>query len=140
MSMMSRTALTSGRAVRLMAAAAAATALVSFGTTTASAAPREAAAYGNCPVGSFCLYNLGEGGGDMCSWTESDANTHEDNCFLANKNSNGTYWLVRSVYNNTGVTVEYYTATEFNSRVGSTTAHNSGNLAGTYTVGSLKFE
>ncbi|MGW4563541.1 peptidase inhibitor family I36 protein [Streptomyces sp. NPDC004561] len=100
--------------------------------TAAPATPVRAAAY-NCTTGYFCIYDNWNGGGTRCQWSQrSKANTADD-CSFIQKGRN-----VRSVWNGTGHRVQYYTQTNYHSRVGSTGAVTGGNLQGSYQIRSFK--
>jgi hypothetical protein len=79
------------------------------------------------------MYSDWNGGGTRCQWpNERKANT-ADNCSFIQNGHN-----VRSVWNATGHRVQYYTGTNYNSRVGSTHAGQGGNLQGNYQIRSFK--
>ncbi|MCX5206111.1 peptidase inhibitor family I36 protein [Streptomyces sp. NBC_00237] len=87
----------------------------------------------NCSPGYFCIYSEWNGGGTRCQWSqERKANTADDCSFIQQGHN------VRSVRNSTGHRVQYYTGTNYNSRVGSTPAGQEGNLQGSYQIRSFK--
>jgi hypothetical protein len=100
--------------------------------TAAPAVSSNLAAY-NCASGHFCIYSDWNGGGTRCQWSQpSKANTADDCSFIQRRQN------VRSVWNGTGHRVQYYTHTNYNSRVGSTPAVAGGNLQGSYQIRSFK--
>ncbi|GGZ45278.1 peptidase inhibitor family I36 protein [Streptomyces subrutilus] len=114
-----------------LASFAAAVALGIAPMASAAAAP-PARAY-SCAQGHFCIYSDWNGGGTRCQWSQqSKANTADD-CSFIQRGQN-----VRSVRNNTGHRVQYYTQTNFHSRVGSTPSGGEGNLQGNYQIRSFK--
>lgn len=116
-----------------LVSAALAAAFASVPTATATpAAPVGPAAY-NCTAGYFCIYSDWDGGGTRCQWSQaSKANTADDCSFIRNGRN------VRSVWNGTGRRKQYYTQTNYHSRVGSTPAGAGGNLQGSYQIRSFK--
>ncbi|MFH8681709.1 peptidase inhibitor family I36 protein [Streptomyces lydicus] len=119
---------------RFPSSAIAAAALVTaLGVTpTASAAPARAAAY-RCSPGYFCIYSDWNGGGTRCQWSQSSKANTADDCSFIQRGQN-----VRSVWNNTGHRVQYYTQTNYHARVGSTPSGAGGNLQGSYQIRSFK--
>jgi hypothetical protein len=114
-------------------AAAFATALGTGPTAIAAPAASSSLSAYNCTSGYFCIYSDWNGGGTRCQWSQpSKANTADD-CSFIQRGQN-----VRSVWNGTGHRVQYYTHTNYNSRVGSTPAVAGGNLQGSYQIRSFK--
>jgi hypothetical protein len=98
----------------------------------ASVTPTAAAAY-RCDPGHFCIYSGWNGGGKRCQWrARSKANTADDCSFIRQGAK------VRSVWNGTGRRVQYYTGTNYKSRIGSTPPGAGGNLQGNYQIRSFK--
>ncbi|MYX08086.1 peptidase inhibitor [Streptomyces sp. SID8375] len=124
------------RRLHSLALAATALAAAAFGTApTAQATPTESAglaAY-NCSSGYFCIYSDWNGGGTRCQWSQASKANTADDCSFIQRGQN-----VRSVWNNTGHRVQYYTQTNYHARVGSTPAHAGGNLQGSYQIRSFK--
>ncbi|MDQ0796263.1 peptidase inhibitor family I36 protein [Streptomyces sp. B1I3] len=123
-------------------ALAAATITLAFGlgtgaaTATATAtddAARVAPAAFSCSPGNFCMYSDWNGGGTRCQWPDERKANTADNCSFIQRGEN-----VRSVWNATGHRVQYYTGTNYNSRVGSTPSGQGGNLQGSYQIRSFK--
>lgn len=111
-------------------AASAATATIrSAGVSVA--APDGALAY-DCPSGWFCIYSDWNGGGTRCRWSQASKANTADDCSFIQRGQN-----VRSVWNGTGHRVQYYTQTNYNSRVGSTASVAGGNLQGSYQIRSF---
>lgn len=100
--------------------------------TAAPAAPTGTAAY-NCSPGYFCIYSGWNGSGTRCQWSQSRLANTADNCSFIQSGQN-----VKSVWNKTGHRVQYYTHTNYNSRVGSTPSGQGGNLQGSYQIRSFK--
>ncbi|MFD9289425.1 peptidase inhibitor family I36 protein [Streptomyces sp. NPDC060030] len=98
---------------------------------TRSAAP--AAAFTRCTHGYFCAFAGWNGEGTRCQWTAREMRNTADNCSFIREGRN-----VLSVWNKTEHRVQYYTQTNFNSRVGSTLAGQGGNLQGSYQIRSFK--
>ncbi|MFF8596711.1 peptidase inhibitor family I36 protein [Streptomyces sp. NPDC015220] len=123
------------RHIKSLAVAAAAFA-AAIGTgpavTAAPAAGGNLAAY-NCTSGYFCIYSDWNGGGTRCQWSQASKANTADNCSFIQRGKN-----VLSVWNGTGHRVQYYTHTNYNSRVGSTAAATGGNLQGSYQIRSFK--
>lgn len=120
-------AITSAALLAALGAASSATA-----APTAPTAPARPAAY-SCSPGYFCIYSDWDGGGTRCQWSQpSKANTADDCSFIRNGQN------VRSVWNGTGQRKQYYTQTNYHSRVGSTSAGAGGNLQGSYQIRSFK--
>ncbi|AOP48173.1 peptidase inhibitor family I36 protein [Streptomyces lydicus] len=116
-----------------IAAAALVTALgVTPTASAAPAAPARAAAY-RCSPGYFCIYSDWNGGGTRCQWSQSNKANTADDCSFIQRGQN-----VRSVWNNTGHRVQYYTQTNYHARVGSTPSGAGGNLQGSYQIRSFK--
>jgi hypothetical protein len=122
---------------RIRSLAVAAVALVAaLGVVpTASAAPEASgsrAAY-RCTPGYFCIYSDWNGGGTRCQWSQARKANTADDCSFIQRGHN-----VRSVRNDTGHRVQYYTRTNYHGRVGSTPSHAGGNLQGNYQIRSFK--
>jgi len=98
---------------------------------TAPAAP--AAAFARCTHGYFCAFDGWNGEGTRCQWSAREMRNTADNCSFIRNGKN-----VLSVWNKTEHRVQYYTQTNFNSRVGSTLAGQGGNLQGNYQIRSFK--
>ncbi|GGV36852.1 peptidase inhibitor family I36 protein [Streptomyces spectabilis] len=98
---------------------------------TAQADATSPAGYDNCPAGYICFYSEKDGNGQKCQWSASNTNTRP----MCSWMRDGTN--TRSVYNRTNSRFHYYHNANYVNRIGSTTAGNRGNLAGTYTIGSL---
>lgn len=117
-------------------AVAAVAVVTAFGvapTATAShTASTRLAAY-NCAPGHFCIYSDWNGGGTRCQWSAARKANTADDCSFIQRGQN-----VRSVWNATGHRVQYYTGTNYQSRVGSTPAGAGGNLQGSYQIRSFK--
>ncbi|MFJ5225009.1 peptidase inhibitor family I36 protein [Streptomyces sp. NPDC088400] len=101
-------------------------------TDRAGATNSAQAAY-SCSPGNFCIYSDWNGGGTRCQWSDSRKANTADNCSFIQRGQN-----VRSVWNATGHRVQYYTQTNYHSRVGSTPAGQGGNLQGNYQIRSFK--
>ncbi|MFF4080984.1 peptidase inhibitor family I36 protein [Streptomyces sp. NPDC001777] len=101
--------------------------------TAASGAARSARASFSCSPGYFCIYSDWNGGGTRCQWSDRQRANTADDCSFIQRGQN-----VRSVWNATGHRVQYYTQTNYNSRVGSTPAGSGGNLQGNYQIRSFK--
>jgi hypothetical protein len=114
------------RKVNTVIAAVAAAVLV------ASAAPAADVDY-PCTPGYFCIYSDWNGGGTRCQWSRSEKANTADDCSFIQRGKN-----VRSVRNRTEHRVQYYTMTNYHSRVGSTLAGQGGNLQGNYQIRSFK--
>ncbi|MFF1459740.1 peptidase inhibitor family I36 protein [Streptomyces sp. NPDC058330] len=120
--------------MKRITAFAAATLALAFGLVVpAQAAPAAPAPAYNCTSGYFCIYSDWNGGGTRCQWSQSKKANTADDCSFIQRGQN-----VRSVWNGTGHRVQYYTATNYNSRIGSTTAVSGGNLQGNYQIRSFK--
>ncbi|WP_221348101.1 peptidase inhibitor family I36 protein [Streptomyces beigongshangae] len=117
----------------LAVTALAAAVLTGPAATAAPAASGNRAAYNNCPSGYFCIYSDWNGGGTRCQWSQANKANTADDCSFIQRGQN-----VRSVWNKTGHRVQYYTQTNYNSRVGSTPAGNGGNLQGNYQIRSFR--
>jgi len=119
-------------------AAAVVTGPAAAAAPTASGAPGVTGAAGNraaynCTHGYFCIYSDWNGGGTRCQWSQSSKANTADDCSFIQRGQN-----VRSVWNRTGHRVQYYTQTNYNSRVGSTPADAGGNLQGSYQIRSFR--
>ncbi|MFD8824973.1 peptidase inhibitor family I36 protein [Streptomyces sp. NPDC059605] len=103
--------------------------------TVASDTARSAGARASfsCSPGYFCIYSDWNGGGTRCQWSDKQRANTADDCSFIQRGQN-----VRSVWNATGHRVQYYTRTNYNSRVGSTPAGSGGNLQGNYQIRSFK--
>ncbi|MER6011241.1 peptidase inhibitor family I36 protein [Streptomyces bluensis] len=122
---------------RIRSFAVAASALVTVlgvvpAANAAPAAPESRAAY-NCSPGYFCIYSGWNGGGTRCQWSSARRANTADDCSFIRRGQN-----VRSVWNGTGHRKQYYTGTNYQSRVGSTPAGAGGNLQGNYQIRSFK--
>ncbi|MDT0342322.1 peptidase inhibitor family I36 protein [Streptomyces litchfieldiae] len=102
-----------------------------FGAGLATA-PGAAAAYADCSSGAICFFSEKDGGGSRCQYYNDTPRTSCD--FM---NDGRTTW---SVYNRSAVRVHYYMDANYGRRIGSTLSGVSGNLSGSYTVGSVCFE
>lgn len=128
------------------AASATETAPTSVATEAASAAvplsvaPGERAGFGDdvgtaeyrdCPSGSICFWNGQDGAGLRCTF----GTNYPDVLAACSWMANGV--IPNSVYNNSSYRYHYYLDANYRSRIGSTTAGDSGNLSGRYLIGSL---
>ncbi|MFF3395457.1 peptidase inhibitor family I36 protein [Streptomyces sp. NPDC002669] len=120
-------------ALGLATGPAAAVAAANGNDTAASGATRSARASFSCSPGYFCIYSDWNGGGTRCQWSDRQRANTADDCSFIQRGQN-----VRSVWNATGHRVQYYTQTNYNSRVGSTPAGSGGNLQGNYQIRSFK--
>lgn len=113
-----------GRLAGVLAVAAVGSAVVA--APVASAAPAW-----ECSANYICFYVGSDGTGKRCQYSQSNAQADEE-C---------SWGLVkpRSVRNRSDNRVHYYAQHDFEDRIGSTVAGDQGNLAGTYTIRSLKF-
>ncbi|MFM9610589.1 peptidase inhibitor family I36 protein [Streptomyces niveiscabiei] len=89
-------------------------------------------AYSDCPSGWICFWSGSGGTGSRCQWNSSLNPRAREECSWMN---NGT--VTKSVYNRTSYRFHYYKAFSYRDRIGSTLSGGQGNLAGTYTIGSL---
>jgi hypothetical protein len=89
-------------------------------------------AYSDCPSGWICFWSGSNGTGSRCQWSSALNPRAREACSWMN---NGT--VTKSVYNRTSSRYHYYRAFNYQSRIGSTLSGGQGNLAGTYTIGSL---
>ncbi|MET8976857.1 peptidase inhibitor family I36 protein [Streptomyces sp. NPDC004539] len=89
-------------------------------------------AYSDCPSGWICFWSGSGGTGSRCQWSSALNPRAREECSWMN---NGT--VTRSVYNRTSYRYHYYRAFSYQDRIGSTLSGGQGNLAGTYTIGSL---
>jgi hypothetical protein len=89
-----------------------------------------ALAYSECGSGWICFFSKADGGGQKCQW--SDPLIRSTNCSWM---KDGT--TAKSVYNRTGHRYHYYLDAGYKNRLGSTANGGKGNLAGSYTIGSL---
>ncbi|MFH9615071.1 peptidase inhibitor family I36 protein [Streptomyces pratensis] len=103
------------------------------GGSTAGRAAAPAAAFTRCTHGYFCAFDGWNGEGTRCQWSAREMSNTADNCSFIREGRN-----VLSVWNKTEHRVQYYTQTNFNSRVGSTLAGQGGNLQGSYQIRSFK--
>jgi hypothetical protein len=110
---------------------------VPMASATAPAAAPAAAASNNCRSGYFCIYSGYNGWTKSnvarCQWSQSSKANTADNCSFIQQGKH-----VLSVWNSTGHRVQYYTQTNYHSRVGSTRAATGGNLQGSYQIRSFK--
>jgi hypothetical protein len=102
-------------------------------TTARAAAGTPTAAFARCSHGYFCAFDGWNGQGTRCQWSAAKMRNTADNCSFIRKGRN-----VLSVWNKTEHRVQYYTQTNFNSRVGSTRPGQGGNLQGNYQIRSFK--
>ncbi|MGW4029300.1 peptidase inhibitor family I36 protein [Streptomyces sp. NPDC004838] len=125
--------LTSALAAGLIGAALAVVPVAQADATPsdAAAAGVSVAAYSDCRAGYICFWSERNGTGQRCQWSENAPNARPM-CSWMNSGTNA-----RSVYNRTGSRFHYYHRANYVDRIGSTVAGDSGNLAGTYTIGSL---
>ncbi|MFD7639346.1 peptidase inhibitor family I36 protein [Kitasatospora sp. NPDC059795] len=104
--------------------------------TASTARTAAVRSYDHCRTGYFCIYSDWGGGGTQCSWASWQyprvANTADMCSFIRNGHP------VRSVANRTDHRVQYYTGTNYNHRVGSTTSGGAGNLQGSYQIRSFR--
>ncbi|MFE9723680.1 peptidase inhibitor family I36 protein [Streptomyces sp. NPDC005794] len=103
------------------------------GKPAVSGAAAPSAAFARCTHGYFCAFDGWNGGGTRCQWTAREMRNTADNCSFIRNGKN-----VLSVWNKTEHRVQYYTQTNFKSRVGSTLAGQGGNLQGSYQIRSFK--
>ncbi|MBV1935932.1 peptidase inhibitor family I36 protein [Streptomyces sp. BV286] len=89
-------------------------------------------AYSDCGSGWICFWSGSNGTGSRCQWSSALNPRAREACSWMN---NGT--VTRSVYNRTSYRYHYYRAFSYQDRIGSTLSGGQGNLAGTYTIGSL---
>ncbi|MEU3076328.1 peptidase inhibitor family I36 protein [Streptomyces laurentii] len=87
--------------------------------------------YDSCKKGYICFFSEKDGEGQKCQWS-ANATDARSMCSWMKSGTN-----TRSVYNRTGGRFHYYHRANYVDRIGSTTAGDKGNLAGTYTIGSL---
>ncbi|MGE7387892.1 peptidase inhibitor family I36 protein [Streptomyces sp. NPDC004126] len=120
------------RRVSSLAAAGLSIALAFAAAPLAAATESSPAAY-TCNSGNFCIYSDWNGGGERCEFPESQKANTADNCAFIQWG-----WNVRSVWNGKNNRVQYYTSTNYNSRVGSTPGGQGGNLMGNYQIRSFK--
>lgn len=99
----------------------------------ATEASAPSAAFTRCTHGYFCAFDGWNGEGTRCQWSAAEMRNTADNCSFIRAGKN-----VRSVWNKTEHRVQYYTQTNFNSRVGSTLAGQGGNLQGNYQIRSFR--
>ncbi|MFF5703839.1 peptidase inhibitor family I36 protein [Streptomyces sp. NPDC012794] len=117
---------------RMISSAAVGLSLALAAAPVAAATESQPAAYA-CNSGNFCIYSDWNGGGERCEWPDAQRANTADNCGFIQRGIN-----VRSVWNGKNNRVQYYTQTNYNARVGSTSAGNGGNLMGTYQIRSFK--
>lgn len=91
-----------------------------------------ARSYSNCPKDYICFYSKTNGSGSRCSWKSAYSPHFGTECSWM---KNGT--TAKSVYNNSGYRYHYYLDANYKNRLGSTNSGVRGNLAGSYTIGSL---
>jgi Peptidase inhibitor family I36 len=116
----------------LALASVAAAITLGIAPTPSAAVARSAQAY-SCAPGYFCIYSDWNGGGTRCQWSQQSKTNTADDCSFIQRGQN-----VRSVRNNTDHRVQYYTQTNYHSRVGSTPSGGQGNLQGNYQIRSFK--
>ncbi|MHC5905318.1 peptidase inhibitor family I36 protein [Streptomyces sp. S6] len=100
-----------------------------FDTSTGEVGLR---AYSDCPRDWICFWSGENGTGSRCQWSSALNPRAREECSWMN---NGT--VTKSVYNRTNYRYHYYRAFSYRDRIGSTLSGGQGNLAGTYTIGSL---
>ncbi|WP_158852792.1 peptidase inhibitor family I36 protein [Saccharothrix deserti] len=110
-------------------------AVVSMGVTAvvapAASASATAAAW-DCSDNFICFYQEADGKGKKCQYSKNHPRANEICSWgLVNAHS------VRNLSNDR---VHYCAEHNYKSRIGSTVAGDQGNLAGTYTIRSLKFD
>ncbi|MER5553586.1 peptidase inhibitor family I36 protein [Streptomyces sp. NPDC002793] len=103
------------------------------GKPSAEGAAAPSAAFARCAHGYFCAFDGWNGEGTRCQWSAREMKNTADNCSFIRNGKN-----VLSVWNKTEHRVQYYTGTNFKSRVGSTLAGQGGNLQGNYQIRSFK--
>jgi hypothetical protein len=118
------------RAVKLFAVVSLCGGVMTAVVPAASAAPTAAA--WDCSDNYICFYEGADGTGKKCQYSKSHRKANEI-C---------SWGLVKphSVRNRSNDRVHYYAEHDFDKRIGSTVAGDQGNLAGTYTIRSIKFE
>ncbi|WP_183091458.1 peptidase inhibitor family I36 protein [Streptomyces radicis] len=89
------------------------------------------AAYSDCPSGSICFWSGANGQGLRCTFGRN----YPDVLAACSWMANGV--IPHSVYNRTAYRYHYYMDADYETRIGSTVAGDSGNLSGRYLVGSL---
>ncbi|MFJ7590205.1 peptidase inhibitor family I36 protein [Streptomyces sp. NPDC097617] len=120
------------RRMKSLTAAGFSLAIVLGSSSLAEADESRAAAY-TCNSGNFCIYSDWNGGGERCEFPDAQRANTADNCGFIQRQIN-----VRSVWNGKNNRVQYYTQTNYNSRVGSTPGGQGGNLMGNYQIRSFK--
>lgn len=90
------------------------------------------AAFDRCSHGDICFFTERDGGGDMCSWFQFDQDWTSGATICSWSRTRN----VKSVANYTSRRMQYYKEPNYVNRVGSTLSGVSGNLAGTYMLGS----
>ncbi|MCU4748355.1 MULTISPECIES: peptidase inhibitor family I36 protein [Streptomyces] len=91
-----------------------------------------ALAYADCTSGYICFFSAANGGGSKCQWSSALNSDTRPQCSWMNS---GT--TAKSVYNRTSYRYHYYLDKNYKNRLGSTLSGGQGNLAGSYTIGSL---
>ncbi|MFB7762827.1 peptidase inhibitor family I36 protein [Streptomyces xiamenensis] len=91
-----------------------------------------ALAYADCDNGWICFFSATNGGGSKCQWNAALNSDTRPQCSWMNS---GT--TAKSVYNRTSYRYHYYLDKNYKNRLGSTLSGGQGNLAGSYTIGSL---
>ncbi|WP_432746446.1 peptidase inhibitor family I36 protein [Streptomyces sp. JH002] len=89
-------------------------------------------AYADCKDGWICFFSATNGGGSKCQWNAALNPDTRPQCSWMNS---GT--TAKSVYNRTSYRYHYYLDKNYKNRIGSTLSGAQGNLAGSYTIGSL---
>ncbi|MEI5101732.1 peptidase inhibitor family I36 protein [Streptomyces sp. PmtG] len=105
---------------------------VPLAAASSAPAPKAPLAY-DCPAGYFCIYSGWNGTGERCMWASNQRANTADDCGFIQRWAN-----VLSVANKTVHKKQYYKATNYRDRVGSTTAGGEGNLQGNYQIRSFK--
>ncbi|MFD1147022.1 peptidase inhibitor family I36 protein [Saccharothrix hoggarensis] len=85
----------------------------------------------DCTDNYICFFKGADGTGERCQYSKSHPRANEI-CSWGLVNAH-------SVRNRSNDRVHYYAEHNYRSRIGSTVAGDQGNLAGTYTIRSLKF-
>jgi hypothetical protein len=88
--------------------------------------------YERCSPGNICFFTDFNAGGDMCSWFQFDQDWTSGASICSWSRTRN----VKSVANFTSKRMQYYKEPNYVNRVGSTLSGVTGNLAGTYKLGS----
>lgn len=89
------------------------------------------AAYSDCPSGYICFWSGANGEGLRCTFGRNYPDVLAACSWMRNE------VIPNSVYNRTAYRYHYYLDANYEGRIGSTVAGDSGNLSGRYLVGSL---